>query len=63
MHSGLERAVVVTQLAEQLLLVPDVLSSNPSRWQIFRISMPVQCIEKTKMKKSLDLQVFLFDVT
>ena len=47
-----QRAVVVAQLVERLLPIPEVCGSNPV---ISKIStehlFPVNCIEKTKIKK------------
>ena len=45
-------AVVVAQLVEQLLPIPEVCGSNPVINKIFIEHMfAVNCIEKTKIKK------------
>ena len=43
----LRLAVVVAQLVEQSLLIPEVRSSNPVIGNLFTVN----CIEKTKIKK------------
>ena len=49
MHLG---AVAVTQLVEQLLLIPEVHSLNPVIGKIYIEHLfIVNCIEKTKIKK------------
>ena len=46
-----KRAVVVAQLVEWLLPIPEVHGSNPVIGKIFQHLFTVNCIEKTKIKK------------
>ena len=46
-----ERAVVVAQLVEWLLSIPEVWGSNPVIGNILFWTFTVKCIEKTKIKK------------
>ena len=45
------RAVVVAQLVERLLPIPEVRGSNPVISKIYIEHFTVNCIEKTKIKK------------
>ena len=43
--------VVVAQLVERSLPIPEVSSSNPAISKIVDLTLTVNCIEKTKIKK------------
>ena len=45
------RAVVVAQLVERLLPIPEVCGSNPVIGKNLHSTFTVNCIEKTKIKK------------
>ena len=46
-----QEAVVVAQLVELLLPIPEVRGSNPVIGKIYIEHLTVNCIEKTKIKK------------
>ena len=43
--------MVVAQLVEQLLVIPEVCSSNPVIGKFYITEITVNCIKKTKMKE------------
>ena len=43
--------MVVAQLVEQLLSIPEVRGSNPVIGKILYLTFTVNCIEKTKIKE------------
>ena len=45
------RAVVVAQVVERLLLIPEVRSSNPVIGKNLYWTFTVNCIEKTRVRK------------